>query len=324
MMSTRWTLSDQLARGTSWLGLQHGWARPFKRWRYAGLGSALGACVVFWLASDAGSAHERAQQAVDTARGRLQAQPALPAPAVNQASPAASSLWPRLTGHLPDDIWIQLQQALTAQGVQVVSIRVLPHVQSGVLQSQSVALRLNASSVDWVNAWRGLTDAGPVLSMDRISASPMATSSGVQLDVVMRLWFKPGSEAVSAGFVWPVGSQPVTRRSASGTAAAEVFAHPGSASAAPRLSASEGPGEVALLSTDPLRWPLARIRLLGTWQLGTQWQAVLGAGGAWVPVQRGQRVSLEGHKVESIHHEGVILRSAQGEKLVLKWPGGGP
>ena len=311
-------------RGHPWAVWRRVRVRPFKHWALVGLGLVLGVCAVLWVASDVGSAHDQAQQAVDTAQASWHAQPLPPVETMNPADSVVGARWLRLTGGLPASIWTDLQQALTAQGVQVVSIRVLPEALAGPLQSQSVAMRVNASFADWVNAWHRLADAGPVLSMDRLSAAPLPSSRGVQLDVVLRLWFKPGSDVDLAGVVWPLGTAATLRSSVSGASASEIFVHPGSSPAAQAVAASAASvPEAALLAAEPLHWPMDRIRLLGTWQQGAQWQAVLSAGGAWAPVQAGRRVGHEGHKVESIHADAVILRSAQGQKFELKWPGGG-
>lgn len=323
MMTQRWSFFGPLTGGVSWSVVQRWCAHQFKRWAWAILGAALGAGGVYWMASDVVLAHEQAQQAVEAAQAQLQVQVLPPLELVNPSAHAAWSLWTRLTGRRHHDIWTDLQQALSAQGVQVVSIRVLPDTSADPLSSQSVALRLNASYPDWVNAWRWVSASGPVLSIERMSVVPLAQSRGVQMDVVLRLWFKSGSHKEQAGPAWSVDMAAAARGAVVGASGADVFTHPGNvrAMSLSTISATTLP-DAALRSADPLRWPLAQIRLLGTWQQGTQWQAVISAGDHWVPVQVGQRVSLEGHQVVSIHRDAVSLRSAQGQKLELNWPGG--
>lgn len=216
-----------------------------------------------------------------------------------------------------------MQQALSAQGVQVVSIRVLPDAFAGPLANQSVALRLNAPYPDWVNVWRELSASGPVLSMERMSVVPMAQLRGVQLDVVMRWWFRPAPDEGVADSAWSVGMAAKPRRAVAEASGVDVFAQLGNAPVTPPLSASSAAvPDADMLPADPSRWPVAQIRLLGTWQQGTLWQAVISAGGPWMSVQLGQRVSLEGHRVVSIQRHGVSLRSAKGQKHELTWPGG--
>ncbi|MGV0961509.1 MAG: GspMb/PilO family protein [Limnohabitans sp.] len=324
MRIKRQALGGPLIGGLAWSRLQRGCVQLFQRWAWGFLGAALGAAGVCWVASDTVSAHEQAQQAVDAALAQLQAQPTPPQPLVNPSTHAAAALWHRLTGHRLQDIWIDLQQALGAQGVQVVSIRVLPDASAGPLSSQSAALRVNAPYPEWVNAWRALSASGPVLSIERMSVVPQAQSRGVQMDVVLRRWFKTGQNEGSDPSAGPAGWAAVARSAVLPPSEADVFAQPGGDAALAAMTTGAHAPDSAALPADPLHWPLARIRLLGTWQQGVQWQAVLSAGGAWVPVRVGQRVSLEGHRVVAIARDAVRLRSAQGHQLELKWPGGAP
>lgn len=335
MMPLRWSGVVQRVHGLSWPRVQRGCVRQFKRWSWAAAGALLGSGAVFWLASDTGEAHEQARQAVDAARQRLQALAQPSTSALRPVDTSASPLWSRLGASGSAETWTRLQQTLSARGVQVVSIRVAPGAHTGPLASQSVALRLQAPFADWVSTWQGLSQAGPVLSIDRISAAPMASAHGisqdmprgVQLDVVMRLWFKPDAQPSQASEPWPEPQDLPVRVAASGPLGAEVFAHLGSAPGVPAVSASPAasaqPSEATPGPADPLLWPLARLRLLGTWQQGAQWQAVLGAAGAWVAVRPGQRIASEGHRVESIQRDAVLLRSTQGQALQLTWSGGG-
>jgi hypothetical protein len=302
-----------------------GWQRvclaQCKRWGDAGLGVVLGLTAVLWLASDVGLAREQAEQAVHTAKVRLHAQLPPPPHPADLSVQASHALWPRLNGGFSTEIWPHLQQALGAQGVRVESIRVLPDVGAGPLQSQSVALRLMALYPDWVSAWRWLTDAGPVLSLDRISIAPQAASQGVQLDVVLRLWFKPGSVEGVFAEGWSRVPTAAVHSKANAALPPGIFAHPGTSANARHVLPRTGAQPVQP-TTDPLQWPMEKIRLLGTWQQGARWQAVLGAAGAGRPVQVGQRVALEGHWVESIRSDAVVLRSVQGQSIELTWSGG--
>ena len=97
---------------------------------------------------------------------------------------------------------------------------------------------------------------------------------------------------------------------------------PAQAEAAPLIPDEAAP-DAPVLPADPSRWPVSQIRLLGTWQQGAQWQAVLGTAEVGVPVQVGRRVAQEGHRVESIRRDAVRLRSAQGQVIELTWSGSG-
>lgn len=331
MTSTRRLWILQPVHGLSWEGVQRWCVRQFKRWTWAVAGAVAGAMVVFWLASETGGAHEQARQAFEAAQRRLQTLPEPPTGAIRPVDTSTSPLWPRLGGSGSAETWTRLQQALTARGVQVVSIRVAPGAHTGPLASQSVALRLQAPFADWVGTWHGLSEAGPVLSIDRISAAPLASAphepQGVQLDVAMRLWFRPDAQSSQVPVPWPEPQDLPVRVAASGPLGAEVFAHPGSAPGVLAVSASPAASaqthEATPWPADPLLWPLARLRLLGTWQQGAQWHAVLGAAGTWVSVRPGQRIASEGHRVASIGRDAVILRSAQGQTVQLTWSGGG-
>jgi hypothetical protein len=321
-MVTLGLVGTPLSGDIAWTRLQHWCAHQCKRWSWGFLGVALGASGVYWIASDAVSAHEKAQQAVEAVLAQLHAQPTLSQKLVNPAEQVTGGLWGRLTRRRPQDIWIDLQQALGAQGVQVLSIRVLTDAETGPLSSQGAALRLNAPYLDWVNAWRALCVSGPVLSIERMSVVPQAQSHGVQMDVVLRRWFKPESEEVPMVSDGPDGWAAVVRSKVVSPSVADVFTLPVSATTPALLTNHVAESDSAALPADPQQWPLARIRVLGTWQQGSQWQAVLSVGGPWVPVRVGQRVSLEGHRVVAIQRDAVSLLSLQGQKLQLNWSGG--
>ncbi len=313
----------------SWPALQLWCEHQFKRWSLAMGGIVLGFVGVMWVAIDLGAEYEQVQQAVDAAALRLQKLPA-PSLSVPSRDPhPASALQARLTVGVPADTWTDVQHALQVHGVQVVSLRVLPQAMGGPLHSQAVALRLQAPFEQWLQAWVALAEAGPVVSLDRMGVTPMEASQGVQLDVVMRLWFKPGSEVSQATVAWSLDELKSAGSGLRAGAHAEVFVPvvrtqlppvlPQSAVAAPERASDE-----TALPAHPSLWPISRVRLLGTWQQGVQWQAVLGAAQAWAPFGLGSRVAIEGYQLESIRPDAVILRSAQGQTLEMKTSGGGP
>ena len=313
----------------SWTDLQVWCARQLKRWVWAATGGVGAFAAVMWVASDLGAEYQQVHQAVEAAEVRLHK---LPAPLLSVKSSEdrpASALQPRLTVGVPADTWTHLQQALHGQGVQVLSLRVLPVALGSPLHSQGVAMRLQAPFEIWLHAWRGLADAGPVMSLDRISVSPMEASQGVQLDVVMRLWFKPDSDVSQAAIDWSWAEPKSLGSGTASTANGEVFTPLVRTKSAPVLPpsavvVSERASDEALWAANPSLWPISRVRLLGTWQQGLHWQAVLGAANAWTSVGLGSRVAIEGYRLESIRRDAVILRSAQGQTLEMKTSGGGP
>ncbi len=295
-------------------------ARQLQRGAVALVGAFLGGVLVWVMASAVREAHDQALHALQAAQAQMPSSGvATPLPDLQDPlAQAAGSLWRRLPGRLAADLGMELRQFLMAQGLQVASLRAMPDAMRGSLQSKTVAIRMTGAYADWVQAWQILTESGPVLSMERMSVVPLAQTPGVQLDVVLRVWFKPDA---TQPLIWPPGERWGLRTAQGPHAGAEVFALTASQEARP----SPAPVPVAnpALSDDPLSWPVERIRLLGTWQQGAHWRVVLGVGALWVPVQLGQRVSQEGHKVAVIRREGVMLRTPQGQQVELGWTGGG-
>ena len=296
--------------------------RQMHRWAWAFAGALLGACMVLGLTSDVWQAHDQARQAFDAVQLALQSQPqsAGQTEDTQAAAHAAKGLWTRLPHRLPPDTATELQQALQAQGLTVVSLRVMPAVPGGVLQSQSLALRLHGDFARWAQVFQAWTVSGPVVSIERLVVSPLAKAQGVQLDVVLRLWFKTGTDGHEAWPAWPsvVAAKTAAESGEQGHGVFALAAGPDSKVSVPQTASPE-----ALMSTDdPMTWPMERIRLLGTWQEGERWQAVLSAGGVWVPVRVGQRVSRQAHRVQSIRRDAVILRTPQGQNIELNVAGG--
>jgi len=309
-----------------WQAAQRRLSRSSACWVSSWVGAVMGVGLVLLLASEVWQAHDQARQALALAESTWQAQgQAKPLPQLlDPATHGAGSLWRRLPSQVPPDLATDLRQFLMSRGVQLVSLRAMPDATAGPLPSKSLALRVNGRYADWAQAWQSLTESGPVLSMERMSVVPLAQTPGVQLDVVLRVWFKPNA---AHALTWPPGERWGLRTAQGPHAGAEVFALTASQEVRPLPAPAPVPSPMSVanpaLSDDPLSWPVERIRLLGTWQQGAQWRAVLGVGALWVPVQVGQRVSQEGHKVAVIRREGVMLRTPQGQQVELGWTGGG-
>jgi len=296
--------------------------RQMHRWALAFAGALLGASVVLGLTSDAWQAHDQVRQAFDAAQLALQSQPqpVRQEEDAQAAAHAAKGLWTRLPYRLPPDTATELQQALQAQGLTVVSLRAMPAVPGGVLQSQSLALRLHGDFAQWARTFQAWTVSGPVVSIERLAVVPLPKAKGVQLDVVFRLWFKTGTGGHEAWPAWPsvAAAQFAAESGEQGHGVFALAAGPDSKVSVPQTTSPD-----ALMWTDdPMTWPMERIRLLGTWQEGERWQAVLSAGGVWVPVRVGQRVSRQAHRVQSIRRDAVILRTPQGQNIELNVAGG--
>jgi hypothetical protein len=306
-----------------WSQVQVWCMRQMRRWAWAFAGAVLGVCSVMGLASDVWQAHDQAQQAFDAAQQALQAQPQTTQQPqeVQVAAHAAGGLWSRLPHRVSPDTPTKLQQALQAQGLTVVSLRTLSASSGGALQSQNLALRLHGDFAEWARAFQAWTASGPVVSIERLVVVPLATAQKVQLDVVLRLWFKTGTDGSDTWPAWPIvaAAMPVNEPGEQGHG---VFALAGGPDSKLPVLQPVGP-EALTLTDDPMTWPVERIRVLGTWQEGERWQAVLSAGGVWVPVRVGQRVSRQAHRVQAIGRDALILRTSQGQNIALNVAGGG-
>jgi hypothetical protein len=336
---------------SAWANWQKQAMRRMRPWVW-GLGSALlGACAVVLVHLDVTDAHSQADEAVERLRQQTAALAPPPPLKAEDAEHAQRDALARLPGQAqPSRIWLDLQQALSQQGMRVMALRpVSPQVQriapgraspaassAPTVPSQAVALRVIGPFARWAQAWAAFTEAGPVWSIDRISIVAQADGQDVQIDAVLRVWMRPGESTWQA---WPGHDGPMAGPPGGARAlprqvavqAAPLFAQPAPLLAqASDAGSGSGSGSAAQLASstapdlpeEPERWPLARVRLAGVWQQGADRQAVLVAGPHWARVRPGQRVTLEGHRVQTITSEGVTLRAARGPIHVLHWEGG--
>lgn len=290
---------------TAWCGAQ------IQRQAWLGLGALWGAAMVFWVFSEVWEAHSEADQKRAAAQTQWIAQGAVVTvpEALDPVRDSAVALWSRLPGRWPPDAAAALRQFLISERLQVLALRALPDVSAGPLKGQSLAIRMTGAYADWARAWQSLSASGPVMTIDRMSVLSMPPPSGVQIEVVLHLWSRPGS---SFELEWP-SERPVTVVHAG----VDIFASSAGADLPPLASEAKANDPIAQ-SDDPYTWPVERIRWLGSWQQGAEKRAVLSAGGAWTTVRVGQRVSREGHKVQAIEADGLVLRAPQGQRLELK------
>lgn len=299
---------------TDWPALGAWCGTQIQRHAWLGLGALWGFALVFWVFSDVWEAHSEADQKRAAAQTQWNAQGAVvTVPEVlDPLRHEAGALLARLPGRWPPDAAAALRQFLISQRLQVLALRTLPDVSAGPLKGQSLAIRMTGAYADWARAWQSLRASGPVLSIDRMSVLSMPPPSGVQIELVLHLWSRPGSNFELA---WP-SERPL----AVVQAGADIFAS-ASGTDLPPLASEAKANDPIVQTDDPFTWPVERIRWLGTWQQGAERRAVLSAGGAWTTVRVGQRVSREGHKVQAIGADGLVLRTPQGQRLELK--GGG-
>lgn len=301
-----------------WHGHWHGSAvgtwcvRQLQRQALTLLGACLGAALLMWAFSEVWDAHDEAGQKLAAVQAQWSAQGAVVTvpEALDPLAQGAGLLWRRLPGRWPPDSAASLRQFLIGQRLQVVALRVLPDVVAGPLKGQSLAVRMMGAYANWTRAWQILSTSGPVMSIERMSVLSLAQPSGEQIEVVLNLWSMPGS---TGDVSWP-SDNPLAPVAASG---ADIFALVTGVDWPP-VAAEAKAKEPIVQTDDPLTWPMERIRWLGSWQQGADPQAVLSAGGAWIAVRVGQRVSLEGHKVAAIVPDGLVLRTPQGQRVELK------
>lgn len=330
-------------RSTPWLKEQKQILLMLRPWVWGLSSAVLGACAVVLVQLDVTQAYTQADEAVERLRQQTAALAPPPHLKAEDAEHAQRDALARLPGQAqPSRIWLDLQQALSQQGLRVMALRpVSPQVQriapgraspatstAPTVPSQAVALRVIGPFASWAQAWAAFTESGPVWSIDRISIVAQADSQDVQIDAVLRVWMRPGESTWQA---WPGHDGPMAGSPGGAhelphqvaVQAGTLFAQPAppmsqaGAGAAAQPAASTAPD----LPEEPERWPLARVRLAGVWQQGADRQAVLVAGPHWVRVRPGQRVTLEGHRVQAITSEGVTLRAARGPVHVLHWEG---
>lgn len=233
----------------------------------------------------------------------------------------------QLLDHLPGQLaqarlWPALHQVLERRHVQLLSLRPVEERLVAPLPSQALALRLKARFDDWAQAWADMSEGIPVWSMDRVRITPRTDPQGfVEIDVVLRVWLRAGPDGPLA-WSGQGGPVPVSGPHASAVFFSDRLAQmplrqgtltPDQQDAA--TSVPVWPGD----SPDPEHWPWAHTRLMGIWQESPNRQAVLGFGSHWAWARTGQRISQEGHVLETIGDQSVTVRSVQGTVQVLNF-----
>jgi hypothetical protein len=342
-----------------WLHWQRLAERWWRRWVYALTGLALGFGVLWLLSPAVGENHAQMTQSVAALQQQLAVLPSTMRKPSEQAP--ASPMQPHLASlpHVTrqGQLWTDWQQVLAVHGLRLQSLQPVASGGLGIqgtaaggteersaLPYQATALRVRGRFEDWTRLWAACTEAGPVCSLDRIRVAATEQANEVQIDMVLRLWMQPGDSTSQRAVMdaeSAIASQPhqtdwlapflqtFVRHSGatlfvSDAASGSMSQRPSqslSSTAAATEGASPAMATLEVLSQDPRHWPLAAIRLVGLWQQGSERQAFLSAGGQWARVSRGQRVTLEGHRVVAITDRGVSLRLASGPVIQLDWQG---
>lgn len=337
-------LVDALPSGAlAWPHLQRLAERWLRRWVYALTGLALGLSGMWLARPEVSEAHASASQAVERMAQQLAAMPAV-APVrtplsgdakTSQSETEAQHLWRALpVASRPETLWVAWQQALAAHGLRLQFLQPMPTISSvegsGALVSHVASWRVLGHFDDWVRVWAACAESGPACALERINVVATDQTAVVQIDAVMRIWMRPAEGSVADGAAAGPVSDSNGRVPANWMADVRTGLHQSARSRvalfAPSQSASvvaEGASaavaSLATLPDDPHQWPFARVRLAGLWQQGGDRQAVLSAGPHSVWVTRGQRVTLEGHRVVAITGDGVHLQLGKGPWLALPW-----
>lgn len=330
----------------AWPHLQRLAQRSWRRWGYALAGLAMGLGGV-WLAQlEVGESYASAQQAharLDQQLADLRSSAAGATP-VNVAATNGESVAQaqRLLSRLPvatrpENLWMTWQQILAAHDLQLMFLQPMPSIDTqgrgAALLSHSATWRVLGRFDDWVRVWAACAESGPVCAIERISVVATQQPGEVQIDGVMRVWTRsaegqPLDAMGLAGWMADVqkGPRPSDHsRTALFGPSYSPLVDPNTTRSEALLSPTRSEGQsaadtsLAALSDDPKQWPLARIRLAGLWQQADDRQALVSAGPHVVKVSLGQHISLEGHRVVAITHQGVQLQLGKGPTVDLPW-----
>lgn len=311
--------------------LQRQMRRIFRRWVYAVTAFALGVAVVWLAHADDMDGLWHSEQALEDLRKQVSTPPAVSKGASEPVNPQHVSALVQVLDHLPGlsaqaRLWPTLQQTLARQHLQLLSFRPVDEPVAAPLPSQAVALRLRGHFDDWVRAWSGMSEGNPVWSVERVHIHPQSDALIVEVDALLRVWLRAGPDGPRA---W----QGLGAAEASSAARAQmvfVSAQPGDQSfltgqpPPEPVTATKATQPETKNSPDPGDWSSVDLRLLGTLQEAQTRYAILAFGAHWIRAQVGQRVSLEGHRLESIGDRSVNLRAGSGPALVLNFEQGPP
>jgi hypothetical protein len=238
---------------------------------------------------------------------------------------------PSLDQH--EQVWSYLRNTLAQHQVKLMLMQPVSEVGDAPLPSQAMSLRLQARYENWAGAWTSLVRLGPVWSMDRLRVVPSADKQSVDIEVVWRAWFSPeraGSiphnavfaaglpaslqaplpKHVASVFDMPFSITPQLEQEARTVAMASTGAAVGMLPDATALA--DVPPKEPLFLSEPERWPMLPLRLIGIWRQGDQAEAVVANAAHWFRTQEGRQISLEGHKVWRIGRDDIHVRDPAG------------
>ncbi len=324
--------------GPDWgIRFQARWRWWARRWGFAVTACVLAWVLGVWLHAPTWQAHAQLKSEVQGLHAQLAA---VPTPRPKASGP----LMPEDVLRLPsldqqEQVWAYLRNTLAQHQVKLMFKQPVSEVVHAPLPSQAMSLRLQARYENWAGAWASLVRMGPVWSMDRLRVVPSADKEKVDIEVVWRAWFSPergGSiphNAVFAGglpaspqapipknvpsvFDMPFSITPPLEREAPSVAMPTTGAAVGVLPDSTALA--DVPPKEPLFSSEPERWPMLPLRLIGIWRQGDQAEAVVANAAHWFRTQEGRQISLEGHKVWRIGRDDIQVRDPAGRVQIFQ------
>lgn len=329
-MRDRWVSWD--VGGPDW-GIR---VRAQSRWWARRWGFAVAACLLawalgVWLHAPIWWTRAQLQNDVQALQTKLIAAPALQ-PQV--AGPVVSEDLSRLpTADQLEPLWTHVQNTLAQHGVRLVGMQPINELVLAPLSSQAMSLRMQARFENWTGAWAALASMGPIWSMDRLRVVPSSGKLGVDIEVVWRVWFKPGTSGATEHRLLlavepPAGPQAMLQNEAASIFELPFHLRPKVDREAPKgvlppIGALVGgvsesavvPAplpQTLIFSSEPERLPMLPMRVIGIWRQGEQAEAVVANATHWFRLQEGRQLSLEGHRVWRIGRDGIEVRDAAG------------
>jgi hypothetical protein len=299
--------------------------------------------LAVWLHAPTWQAHAQLKSEVQALNAQLAA---VPSP-----RPKASGPWmsddvnrlPSLDQH--EQVWSYLRNTLAQHQVKFMLMQPVSEVGHAPLPSQAVSMRLQARYENWAGAWASLVRMGPVWSIDRLRVVPSADKQRVDIEVVWRAWFNPGRagslphNAVFAGGLPAASQAPLSKHGVSvfdmpfpmtpppeSETPTVVMAPTGEVKGSmPGSTArADAPPKEPVFSSEPERWPMLSLRLIGIWRQGDQAEAVVANAAHWFRTQEGRQISLEGHRVWRIGWDDIHVRDPAGRLQTFQMEAGAP
>lgn len=318
--------------GPDWgIRFQARWRWWARRWGFAVTACLLAWGLGAWLHAPAWQAHAQLKSEVQTLIAQLAT---VPSPRPKASGPLMSDDVHRLPSlEQQEQVWAYLLNTLAQHQVKLTFKQPVSAVGHAPLPSQAMSLRLQARYENWAAAWASLVGMGPVWSMDRLRVVPSADRQSVDIEVVWRAWFSPekggsiSSNTVFAGGLPASPQTPIPKNVASvfdmpfstmpplerGTRTVTMPSTGAAVGVLPDSTAlAEGPPKEPLFSSEPERWPMLPLRLIGIWRQGDQAEAVVANAAHWFRTQEGRQISLEGHRVWRIGRDDIHVRDPAG------------